>query len=446
MNGITHPYSRVTIISHMIVGAISATAALAVSAANPFVMLCMVLACTLLAAHLASRYCGDSLAVGLELIEHCVISNEKPGGNTVFHQTADKLVTHVSRLAAAAAKGREQSREVEEVLAAFDRRGSRDSPLNPSRQLSLLLESLGKQSQTTIESISTIDADLQALHEQMISAAHDEFELVKSAAGEIRNVAKDVADISELAKQAKSSEDCAAARSECASRQLFDLYDQLEQLREQINTHDKKTDSLRDQLSEVAAFMETIHEYATKTDTLALNASIESVRAGEHGLAFAAAADEFRKMTGVISSSTQDAMDRFKLIDECVHDAATMYAQRHTTVEGQMVIVRELNESLSEIRQSHHESRMHLDRLLETTDSELRNLNLVAGSLGGAFESAERTATHVEEDLRVSSQLKDRLSDLSNLLSPLLGDRQPATPHTIAISSEPQPSPVMSHE
>jgi len=437
MNGSLQPYGRVTFISHFIVGAIGASATLlVVPSVRAFVIFCFALVCVGLATHCAVRYCASCLSQGFELIEQAVVTSEKPPGNSVFHQTAEKLVNHVSRLATAAAKGRDHSREVERVLAAFDRReSSSNQSSSPSRQLSLLLNSLGGQTRSAIDGISLIDNDMQALRMQMVGSSNDEFELVKIAAGEIRNVAKDVAAISEYAKRAKASDVSAAARSEAVSRQLLDLQHQLAQLRDQVGAYDRKSLSLRSQMSEVASLVQTIYEYSAKTDTMALNASIESVRAGEHGLAFSAAADEIRKMTSIISDSTSEALERLKLVDDGVSDTTAMCAQRNSTVEGQMITVRELCEGLSEIRQSTSDSRQYLDKLLETNDKELRNLNVIANALGGVFESAERAASRFDEELRIRSQFHDRLAELSTLLSPLTGAIPKSEPKAVSSDS-----------
>lgn len=417
-------YSQVSLISHLFVGGVGALAMLPLPSWNFLLTLTIATTMTAFAAFLASRYTQRHIRAGLELVENAVVNCEKTAGDSEFHQAAHNVVTHVTRLAAVAAKGREQSREVETVLAAFDRRVARDLQSSPARQLSLLLTSLGSDAQKYIDRISLLGSEMQDLRAQMLTAAEDENELVRAAASEVNELATGIAETTNHAKLARSSDISTNGETESAYGHMLTLQQQLETLREQVGNCDKKSLSLRDQTVEIASLMQTIHEYSSKTDTMALNASIESVRAGEHGRHFAAAADEIRKLTSIISDSTRDAIDRLKIVEGSVDDTTSICSQGNATIEEQMATARDLSRALSGIRQSANQSREHIDEVLETTESQLQNLNVVAGALGGIFESAELTTARTEQERRNQQELDDELFALSGLLLPLTGSQQ----------------------
>ena len=128
MSNEARSFSPATLCSHLLVGAIGSLAAIKLPSITPALMCVVVATFVVIVSWIASRYVRLRMLNGLSIVENAVVTGEKPPGTSEFHQAADNIVTHVSRLAAVAAKGREQSREVETVLEAFDRRVVRDGP------------------------------------------------------------------------------------------------------------------------------------------------------------------------------------------------------------------------------------------------------------------------------------------------------------------------------
>lgn len=428
MNSESRSFSPATLFSHLLVGAIGSLAAIQLPAVNPYVTCVVVAAFVVILSWIASRYIRLRMLSGLSIVENAVVTGEKPPGSSEFHEAADNIVTHVSRLAAVAAKGREQSREVETVLEAFDRRIVRDGTSSPSRQLTLLLKSLGSDAQKSIDRISLIGSEMGALRAQMVVVKEDDHELVRIAAGEVDHLAQSVLEIADHTKEAKAEDALTFGEAESVSQQLLSLQQQLEGLRDHIVKCEKKSQLLRDQAVEISSLMQTIHEHSSKTDTMALNASIESVRAGEHGRGFAAAADEIRKLTGIVSDSARDVLDRLRLVEGSVDETTSICSEGHSTIELQLTTARNLTQSMSEIRQTTNQSREHLDQVLQTADTQLQSVSAVADALAGIFESAERSATQADEEGAKRAELSEMLFSLSGLLSPLTGTASGGSP------------------
>jgi methyl-accepting chemotaxis protein len=74
-------------------------------------------------------------------------------------------------------------------------------------------------------------------------------------------------------------------------------------------TADDADNALRDVQSAAKAALKTvelIEDIAEKTNLLALNASIEAARAGQHGHAFGVVADQVRALSSRVSKSSTD--------------------------------------------------------------------------------------------------------------------------------------------
>lgn len=430
MSSPSESYTPSSLLTHIVVGCAGMLAAVSVPSFSGAFTLFLVAMLVLGLAFAANRYLRSRTRSGLEIVENAVVTGEKPPGTTEFHQTANNIVTHVSRLAAVAAKGRDQCREVESVLVAFDRRTSGGTgKANPSRQLTLLLQSLGNDAQKLVGRIFSCGQDMQVINESLLDANDTQNDLVKTAALQIDQLAQSVETVNSNTKRAKSKDSETTKVAESVSSRLLAFQRNLESLRDFIVNCEKKTHVLRDQTTEIMTLIRSINEYATKTDTMALNASIESVRAGEHGRGFAAAADEIRKLTGIISESAQSVVDRLNLVEGEAKETNQLCAEGQDAIDAQLAVARRLTESMSEIRQTTNQSREHLEKVLQKSDGQLQNVTAVAEALDGILIAADGMAAQIEVETTKRNELTTALSDLSGLLAPLAGSTRNAAPH-----------------
>ncbi|MBU8877593.1 HAMP domain-containing protein [Bacillus sp. FJAT-29790] len=82
--------------------------------------------------------------------------------------------------------------------------------------------------------------------------------------------------------------------------------EQMAIINEIMKTSVERVNGLDEQTKQITTLVKVIHEIAGQTNLLALNATIEAARAGEHGRGFAVVADEVRKLAEQVSFSVAD--------------------------------------------------------------------------------------------------------------------------------------------
>ena len=154
-------------------------------------------------------------------------------------------------------------------------------------------------------------------------------------------------------------------------------------------------------IGEVVTFIQTI---ARQTSLLALNASIEAVRAGESGQDFAVVASGVKKLASQTAQATEDIAKQVKDIQQAVERTADALANVHASVDS-------INEADSNLR-----------AVLEQQTAELDEIALRAGNVAGQVASAlpdiRSAVGHVDQAgqsvLGTAEELIDRSQGLVN--------------------------------
>ena len=176
-------------------------------------------------------------------------------------------------------------------------------------------ESAHTLSSTTLEVNATTEEIAKAL-EQISHGAEIQAEMAGKGSTLIHELAVSVELVAKRAKEsAQSARDTTATAQQGTdlAKQTMDL---MKEFLETVEYTGHQFAELNGKLQQVGKIADIIVEIARQTNMLALNASIEAVRAGEYGKGFTVVAEEVRKLADGTSRSASEIIDLVVLIKE----------------------------------------------------------------------------------------------------------------------------------
>lgn len=188
--------------------------------------------------------------------------------------------------------------------------------------------------------------------------------------------------------------------------------------------------SVDDQSRKISEITSTISSIADQTNLLALNASIESARAGEAGRGFAVVADEIRKLAEQSSSASSDIKNLIdNMLDQSSEAVRTVEASRRidseefeaakTTEETFNRIFERLDTllgSIGQIKSENHQIEIDSEALIDV----MNNVSSITEETSAASQqvsaSTEEQLASMEEITSQTEHLRESVENLYKLI------------------------------
>lgn len=157
-------------------------------------------------------------------------------------------------------------------------------------------------------------------------------------------------------------------------------------LKEKVDSIADKMDNLNEKADRINNISELVTNIANQTNMLALNASVEAVRAGKSGKGFSVVASEIRKLA-----------DRSK---ESAENIRTLVTDVRDSIQNTAIMTREGAETASS-----------WVRVAEKTVTSFQEVNEL---LDGVLDNAQQVFHSSEEQATATSQIAQAMNDLNN--------------------------------
>ncbi len=273
----------------------------------------------------------------------------------------------------------------------------------------LIGKSLSRRLHTAIAQVQGSSTELNSAASQQASATTEISTTVKELLATSRQIATSAQQVSRVA-----DETAGAARN--GNDTVHRAQEAIDAVSRQVDTIVNHMLELGKRSQEIGGILDIINELAEQTNILAINATIESAGAGEHGKRFAVVAEEVRKLADRVGGATKDIR---VLIDEIRAASNTTVMATEDGSKAVQSSAKQFGDVAGSFRRIAELVRSNLDVAREIEMSTQQQTTAVE-QVNTAIQEVAETARQAETSSTQTLQTANQLAQLSRQLHAIL--------------------------
>ncbi len=205
-------------------------------------------------------------------------------------------------------------------------------------------------------------------------------------------------------KQMHSSISQITADVSNSDKAASDAFDQAQKTTDIIQGLKQSSQNIR----EILSFIQAI---ASKTNLLALNASIEAARSGEAGLSFAVVAQEIKNLANQVSGATDQIGAQIEEMTNVSDQVAEAVENIQKTIKENNNISGEISSKINEQENTVHEVARNIEDMAEKLRDIFSDIDGITQTTDNTLHSSHSVMDVAEKVIYNSMQLENRIQD-----------------------------------
>jgi methyl-accepting chemotaxis protein len=260
--------------------------------------------------------------------------------------------------------------------------------------------------------VSKSAADLQIAARRLATGAQQQERQVNDIFKAIREMAASVQQVSDNAVTAAGVTHQALEITNEGRQGVERAVQGMNAVREMVLQSAKKIKRLGESSQEIGEIVQLISDFASKTNLLALNASIEAVRAGEHGRGFSAVAQEIRNLATSSAEATKQVAAKIKGIQNETNAVVVSMEQSTQQVVIQSDLAAHAGSALQAMDAVMQRIVQHIEGISSAAAQQARAGGFVARSMGDIAQITVYTARNIDQMHASMSRLTELAESL----------------------------------
>lgn len=267
------------------------------------------------------------------------------------------------------------------------------------------------------EVVSRSSADLQVSAWRLAAGAQQQERQVTEISQTIQEMASSVQEVSDTAANATQVAHEALEITNDGREAAEQAVEGMKEVREMALQSAKKIKRLGESTQEIGEIVQLISDFASKTNLLALNASIEAIRAGEHGRGFSAVAQEIRNLANSSAEAAKQVAAKIKNIQNETNAVVVSIEHNTQQVVIQSDLASHAGEALQAVDTVMQRIVQHIEGISSAAAQQASAANLVARSMTDISQITFYTSRNINQMHAAMTQLTELAESLQRRIA-----------------------------
>ncbi|ADO68676.1 methyl-accepting chemotaxis protein [Stigmatella aurantiaca] len=286
---------------------------------------------------------------------------------------------------------------------------------------------LGRQSEQREQTLRTVAEFVNQLAGASTEILSSTSEQVASAQEQGSAVAETVSTVEEIAQTSDEAAGRARAVSESARqseelgkggrRAVDEAVSAMAAVREQVESIATRILALAEQAQAIGDIINTVNDISEQTHMLALNASIEASRAGEHGRGFAVVATEVKALADQSKKATAQVRQILGHIQKATHSAVMTTEEGTKSVAAATRVVGQAGASIQTLGEILAQASLTAAQIAASANQQATGIGQIRQAMRDVNQSAQQALASTRQTERAVQDLNTMGLKLKGLLS-----------------------------
>ncbi len=278
------------------------------------------------------------------------------------------------------------------------------------------LRELNREINTGVNVLAASAGDILAGNTQMAAGAAETATSIAETATTMDEVKQTAQVSSQKAKYVSEAAQKAAQVSQTGRTSVEESIEGMQQIREQMELIADSIMRLSEQSQAIGEIIATVNDLSEQSNLLAVNASIEAAKAGEHGKGFAVVAQEVKSLAVQSKQATAQVRNILGDIQKATGSAVLATEQGSKAVEAGVRQSKEAGEAIRQLTESIGESAQAASQIAVSAQQQLIGMDQLTQAMQVIQSSTEQNMASIRQTERASQGLHELGKKLQELV------------------------------